>query len=400
MGALADTATRATSSPSLRPRGRSSTSTRGATSQTPRAVSTAMDDYYAPPPRAACTAASTRWPPRRPSCSRARASASPRSLNWARPRHDLHAQRTEALNLVAYAWGDANVGPGDRVVVTEMEHHSNFVPWQMLAQRTRRRRSRSSARRRRAGCASTSSTRCWPAATSRSSRSRTSPTSSARSTRSRRSSRRARAAGAIAVVDGSQAVPQMPVDLGAHRRRLLRLDRAQGLRADRRRRPARPPRAARRDAAVPRRRAHDRLGHRRGGPLGARCPAKFEAGTSAIAEAIGLGAAVDFLRSIGMDARPRARARARPRYALERLRRCRGVTIHGPRDAGRSAARSSRSRSRASTRTTSPRSSAASGVCVRAGHHCAQPLMQLPRRRRHDARLVRRPQHRARTSTR
>src|SRR4051812_6904614 len=42
---------------------------------------------------------------------------------------------TEAINLVAYAWGGANVGPGDLVVVTEMEHHSNLVPWQYLAER-------------------------------------------------------------------------------------------------------------------------------------------------------------------------------------------------------------------------------------------------------------------------
>src|SRR6185503_10976117 len=43
---------------------------------------------------------------------------------------------TEAINLVARAWGDANVGPGDRIVLTEMEHHSNIVPWQQLAERS------------------------------------------------------------------------------------------------------------------------------------------------------------------------------------------------------------------------------------------------------------------------
>src|SRR6476646_4080398 len=42
---------------------------------------------------------------------------------------------TESLNLVAYAWGLSNLGPGDAVVVTELEHHSNFVPWQYIAQR-------------------------------------------------------------------------------------------------------------------------------------------------------------------------------------------------------------------------------------------------------------------------
>ena len=46
---------------------------------------------------------------------------------------------TEAINLVARTWGDANVGPGDRILLTEMEHHSNIVPWQMLAARSRSR---------------------------------------------------------------------------------------------------------------------------------------------------------------------------------------------------------------------------------------------------------------------
>ena len=52
-------------------------------------------------------------------------------------RSDLHAQRDGALNLVvAYAWGLDNLGPGDVVVVTELEHHSSFVPWQFVAQRS------------------------------------------------------------------------------------------------------------------------------------------------------------------------------------------------------------------------------------------------------------------------
>ena len=67
--------------------------------------------------------------------SRARASASRAFVNWGVAETIFTRNMTEALNLVAYAWGDANVGPGDRVVVTEMEHHSNFVPWQRLALR-------------------------------------------------------------------------------------------------------------------------------------------------------------------------------------------------------------------------------------------------------------------------
>jgi cysteine desulfurase/selenocysteine lyase len=82
---------------------------------------------------------------------------------------------------VAYAWGDANVGPGDRVIVTEMEHHSNFVPWQQLALRARRDVSWSGRRRGRLDLDALDA--LLAAATSRSSPSRTSPTSSARSTR-------------------------------------------------------------------------------------------------------------------------------------------------------------------------------------------------------------------------
>src|SRR5207247_10489914 len=48
----------------------------------------------------------------------------------------LTRSATEALNLVAYAWGLDNLGPGDLVVATELEHHSNFVPWQQIAKRT------------------------------------------------------------------------------------------------------------------------------------------------------------------------------------------------------------------------------------------------------------------------
>ena len=93
---------------------------------------------------------------------------------------------TEAINLVAYSWGRANVGPGDAVLITQMEHHANLVPWQVLCRErsaelrylevdergelSRCRRSIASSR----------------AATSSSSPSRTSPTCSARSTRSPR----------------------------------------------------------------------------------------------------------------------------------------------------------------------------------------------------------------------
>ena len=70
---------------------------------------------------------------------------------------------TEAINLVAYSWGRENVGEGDEVLITEMEHHSNIVPWQLLCEA--RARSCATSRSRTApSCRSTSSTRCSPRA--------------------------------------------------------------------------------------------------------------------------------------------------------------------------------------------------------------------------------------------
>ena len=168
--------------------------------------------------------------------------------------------------------------------------------------------------------------------------------------------RRAHAAGALVVVDGSQAVPQMPVDL-----RAIDADfyawtghKAYGptgigvLHGRRELLEAMPPFLGG---------GHMIARVTEEGTTCAEPPAKFEAGTSPIAEAIGLGAAIDFLAGIGMDA-VREHERDVVAYALERLRDVPGLTLHGPLDAAHRGA-SSRSRSTACTRTTSPRSSAA-----------------------------------------
>jgi cysteine desulfurase / selenocysteine lyase len=185
--------------------------------------------------------------------------------------------------------------------------------------------------------------------------------------------RRAHAAGAVVVVDGSQAVPQMPVDLAEldadfyawtghklygptgvgvlHGRREL-LD-------------AMPPfiGGGHMIASVS-------VEEIRWGPL----PAKFEAGTSNIAEAIGLGAAVDFVAGIGME-NVRAHARDVVGYAVERLLEVDGLTLHGPRDVEQRGSVCS-----FALDGIHPHDVAEilgrRGVCVRAGHHCAQPLMR------------------------
>jgi cysteine desulfurase/selenocysteine lyase len=185
--------------------------------------------------------------------------------------------------------------------------------------------------------------------------------------------RRAREQGVVTVIDGSQAVPQIPVDLGA-------------IDAD----------------------FYAWTGHKAYGPTGvgilhgrhealletepliggghmissvsfdevrwASPPARFEGGTSAIAEVIGLGAAVDWLSGIGMGA-VRAHEQELTAYALERLGEVEGLTIHGPAGAeGRGALVSF------ALAGIHPHDVAEilgrQGVCVRAGHHCCQPLMR------------------------
>ncbi len=274
---------------------------------------------------------------------------------------------TEALNVVAQAWGRANVGPDDLVVLTRMEHHSNIVPWQLLGCRL------AYAEVDDEGLLDLDSLDALlaqgPKAVAVAHVSNVLGTINPVA----EIARRAHDAGAIVVVDGSQAAPHLPVDVGAlgadfyawtahkaygptgigvlHGRRAL-LE-------------AMPP----------------FLG---GGHMIARVgdfesswaepPAKFEAGTMPIAEAIGLGAAVDFLSGIGMEA-VRAHARDVVGYAVERLREVPGLTLHGPSDVEQRGAVTS-----FALKGVHPHDVAEilgrQGVCVRAGHHCAQPLMR------------------------
>jgi|tagenome__1003787_1003787.scaffolds.fasta_scaffold20915774_2 cysteine desulfurase/selenocysteine lyase len=274
---------------------------------------------------------------------------------------------TEAINLVAYAWGRANVRPDDLVVVTQMEHHSNLVPWQLLdcelayvpvtddglldldaLDALLARGPKLVA----VGHVSNVLGTINPVAEIVS---------------------RAHAAGAVVMVDGAQAAPQIPVDVAE-------------LGAD----------------------FYAWTGHKAYGPTGigvlhgrrelleamppflggghmiakvndfdstwAEPPGKFEAGTMPVAEAIGLGAAVDWLSAIGMDA-VRDHERDVTAYAYERLSEVPGVELHGPSDVELRGAVCS-----FVLAGVHPHDVAEilgrEGVCVRAGHHCAQPLMR------------------------
>jgi len=279
---------------------------------------------------------------------------------------------TAAINLVAYAWGRQNVHRGDLVVLTEMEHHSNIVPWQLLCQD------------REAELAYVPVLEdgqldldALDALLARGPKlvafvhvSNVLGTINPVET----IVRRAHEAGAVVLIDGTQAVPQLPVDLRA-------------IDAD----------------------FYAWTGHKAYGPTGIGVlhgrrhlleemppfiggghmirtvaanestwidlPWKFEAGTSQIAEAIGLGAAVDWLGRIGMQ-HVRGHEEAVVSDALERLgAEVPGLVVHGPLAAADRGALVSFSLDGAHPHDIGE-ILGREGVCVRAGHHCAQPLMR------------------------
>jgi cysteine desulfurase/selenocysteine lyase len=273
---------------------------------------------------------------------------------------------TEALNLVAYAWGRANLTPDDTVAVTRMEHHSNIVPWQLTGAKLD-----------------------WididedglldldalDAALARGPKVvAVAHVSNVLGTVNpiAEIARRAHEAGAIIVVDGAQAAPHLPVDVAA-----LDVDfyawtghKAYGptgigvLHGRRELLEAMPPFLGG---------GHMIARVTEDGSTWAEPPQKFEAGTMMVAEAIGLGAAVDFLSGVGMDA-VWEHSRDVVGYAVERLREVPGLTLYGPDIEHRGSVASF------SLDGVHPHDVAEilgrEGVCVRAGHACAQPLMR------------------------
>jgi len=279
---------------------------------------------------------------------------------------------TEAINLVAYSWGGANVGPGDEVLITQMEHHSNIVPWQLLCRRT-------GATLRYLSVSETGELSLAELdavlAEGRVKLVGVTHVSNVLGTINpvAEIAARARAAGAVTLVDGSQAVPQMAVDLselGADfyawtghkalgptgigvlhgRRELLE---------------AMPPFLSGGDmiASV----SFE-------GSTWNELPFKFEAGTSPVAEGIGLGAAIDYLDTIGMD-RIRAHETDLTAYALERVIEVDGLRVFGPLDPERRGGVVSFAIDGIHPHDVAELCDR-EAVCVRAGHHCAQPLMR------------------------
>ena len=278
---------------------------------------------------------------------------------------------TEAINLVAQAWGRSNLKPGDEIVLTELEHHSNIVPWQLIGKET-------GARLRYLPVDGQGVLQLDALDALLTERTRIVAFTQMSNmlgtiTPALEIVRRAKAAGALTLIDGAQGVPHLPTnvqELGCDflafsghkmcgptgigvlygRRALLE---------------AMPPFLAGGDMI--RRVTFDGAGWNE-------LPWKFEAGTPAIAEGIGLGAAVDYLSGLGMQA-IREHECAIIAYALDRLAEVPSVTIYGP----------SHSDTRGGVATFNlgeihPHDVASvldgEGVAIRAGHHCAMPLHQ------------------------
>jgi cysteine desulfurase/selenocysteine lyase len=277
---------------------------------------------------------------------------------------------TEGLNLVAYAWGLNNLGPGDIVVVTELEHHSNFVPWQYVAKRTgadfRMIRLTDEGELALDGLdelAREGNIKVVGANLVSNALGTVNPIE--------RLATWAREQGAISVVDAAQAAPHRQIDVQALGCDFLAFS------------------------------SHKMCGPTSVGALWGRAelletmepfnlgghmirsvrfeettwgdlPYKFEAGTQPIAEAVGFGAAADYLNDVGLEA-IEEHEHELAAYALERLTEIPGLITYGP-PADRRAGIVS-----FNVEGIHPHDVAqvldSEGVAIRAGHHCCQPLM-------------------------
>jgi cysteine desulfurase / selenocysteine lyase len=280
---------------------------------------------------------------------------------------------TEAMNLVARSWGGANLGPGDAVVLTELEHHANIVPWHMLAAERG-----IELRWIPVGDDGHLDLTHLDALLDGAKLLGVSAMSNVLGTLTpvRRLADAAHDAGAVVLVDASQYTPHLPTDVGEMGADFVVFT------------------------------GHKVLGPMGIGVLWARAeildamppflgggemilqvtkegfttnelPWKFEAGTPMVAEAVGLAAAIEYLEGLGMEA-VREHEVALTGYTMRRLTEAYGddIVIHGPTEpAERGGVLSF------AYRDVHPHDMAQvldqHNVCVRAGHHCAKPLMQV-----------------------
>ncbi len=292
-----------------------------------------------------------------------------RFVNAASSKEIIYTRNTtEAINLVAYSWGLDNLGPGDEVLITEMEHHSNIVPWQLICQRTGAALryvpidARGHLRLDLLAELLTNRTRLFAFVAMSNVLGTINPVAELVA--------RAHSVGALALVDAAQSVPHLPVDVQALNCDFMAFSAHKmcgptGI-----------------GVLYGRRELLERMPPFMGGGdmirevtlAGSRwntLPWKFEAGTPAIAEAIGFGASVDYLSSLGMDW-VRHREHELVVYAMERLAEVEGLRIVGPQASQRGGVVAF------TLEDIHPHDIAAildaEGIAIRAGHHCAQPI--------------------------
>ena len=278
---------------------------------------------------------------------------------------------SEAINLVARSWGEANLRPGDEVLLTVMEHHSNLVPWQLLADRT-------GCVLRHAGLTESGELDLNDLRSKISDRTRLVSLVQVSNTLGclnpiEEVASLAHAAGALVLVDACQSLPHLPVNvkqLGADflvgsshklcgptgmgflwgREALLE---------------AMPPFLGGGEMIQ-----DVYLDHSTWAGL----PHKFEAGTPAIGEAVGMGAALDYLQAIGLD-RIHAWEQQLTRHLFARLQAIDGLRILGPtpeQQPDRAALAAFHVEGVHANDIAALLDSA--GICIRSGHHCTQPL--------------------------
>jgi cysteine desulfurase/selenocysteine lyase len=301
-----------------------------ATSQKPRQVIQALVDYYEQTNANIHRGLHTLAEEATEAYEEARAKTA-RFIGAAGPDEILFTRNTtESLNLVAYTWAAENIGPGDEIVISTMEHHSNIVPWQWVAERQ-------GAVLKYAEVSEDGTldlAEIEQLVTPRTKLVSIMHVSSVLGTINpvREIARIAHKNGAVMMVDGAQSVPHMPVDVADLECDFLAFS------------------------------SHKMMGPTGVGVLWGRraileqmrpflgggemieiverqsttynvLPWKYEAGTPNIADVIAFGAAIDYLSEMGMD-RVRAHEREITAYALDKIGSVSGVTIYGPKDAG------------------------------------------------------------------
>ena len=281
---------------------------------------------------------------------------------------------SEAINLVARSWGDANLGPGDEVLLTVMEHHSNLVPWQLLAART-------GCVLRHAGLTETGELDLDDLRSQITERTKLVSLVQVSNTLGclnpiEQVASLAHAAGALVLVDACQSLPHLPLNvatLGADflvgsSHKLCGPTGMGFLWAREALLEAMPPFLGGGEMIQ-----DVYLDHSSWAEL----PHKFEAGTPAIAEAIGMGAALDYLSALGIE-RIHAWEQLLTRQLFERLQAIEGVRILGPtpdQQPDRGALAAFTVDGLHANDIAALLDSA--GICIRSGHHCTQPLHRL-----------------------